>query len=163
MAQADPPITTVSTKGHVILPKAIRRRRDWDAGTRLMVEDTPEGVLLKAAPAFAPSRSDAVFGMLREAGFGDDAGLVFALIMNSVLTTVAMADDRATRPHDGAGRHVALRRNLADLGEDSAFGTGLGSYVDRWTGSEEEADETFTAYYRAMVTAILDGVAARLE
>lgn len=68
MAQADPPITTVSTKGQVILPKAIRRRRDWDAGTRLIVEDTPEGVLLKAAPAFAPSRSDAVFGMLPHIG-----------------------------------------------------------------------------------------------
>lgn len=68
MAQADPLITTVSTKGQVILPKAIRNRRDWDAGTRLIVEDTPEGVLLKPAPAFAPSRPDAVFAMLPHAG-----------------------------------------------------------------------------------------------
>lgn len=68
MAEPDPPITTVSTKGQVILPKAIRKRRDWDAGTRLIVEDTPEGVLLKLAPAFAPTRSHAVFGMLSSTG-----------------------------------------------------------------------------------------------
>lgn len=68
MARPDPLITTVSTKGQVILPQAIRKRRDWDAGTRLIVEDTPEGVLLRPAPAFAPTRSDAVFGMLPHAG-----------------------------------------------------------------------------------------------
>ena len=56
--------TTVSTKGQVILPKAVRERRDWNAGTRLLVEDTADGVLLKRAPAFAPTRSEEVFGML---------------------------------------------------------------------------------------------------
>lgn len=30
MPQPDPPITTISTKGQVILPKVIRQRRDWD-------------------------------------------------------------------------------------------------------------------------------------
>ena len=56
--------TTVSTKGHVILPKAIREQRRRPAGTELMVEDTPEGVLLKAKPAFAPTRPKDVFGSL---------------------------------------------------------------------------------------------------
>jgi AbrB family looped-hinge helix DNA binding protein len=56
--------TTVSTKGQVILPKAVRERRAWNAGTRLLVEDTADGVLLKRAPAFAPTRSEEVFGML---------------------------------------------------------------------------------------------------
>jgi AbrB family looped-hinge helix DNA binding protein len=56
--------TTVSTKGQVILPKAIRQRRNWRPGTRLMVEDTPEGVLLKAAPVFALTRPEDVAGML---------------------------------------------------------------------------------------------------
>lgn len=64
MAHAENLITTVSTKGQVILPKAIRQRRDWEAGTRLIVEETPEGVLLKQAPAFSPTRPDDVFGML---------------------------------------------------------------------------------------------------
>jgi len=60
--------TTVSTKGQVILPKAIRQRRNWPPGTRLVVEDTPDGVLLKAAPVFAPTRSEDVAGMLAYRG-----------------------------------------------------------------------------------------------
>ena len=60
--------TTMSTKGQVILPKAIREQRHWAAGTRLIVEDTPEGVLLKPMPAFAATQIDAVFGMLRPIG-----------------------------------------------------------------------------------------------
>ncbi|PII38671.1 alpha/beta hydrolase [Sinorhizobium meliloti CCBAU 01290] len=35
--------TTVSTKGQVILPRVIRQRLEWDAGTRLIVEETPDG------------------------------------------------------------------------------------------------------------------------
>jgi AbrB family looped-hinge helix DNA binding protein len=64
MARAEALTTTVSTKGQVILPKAIRRHRHWDAGTRLMVEDTEDGVLLKAAPLFAATEIDAMFGSL---------------------------------------------------------------------------------------------------
>jgi AbrB family looped-hinge helix DNA binding protein len=60
--------TTVSTKGQVVLPKAIRQRRNWAPGTRLVVEDTPDGVLLKAAPVFAPTRPEDVAGMLAYRG-----------------------------------------------------------------------------------------------
>jgi AbrB family looped-hinge helix DNA binding protein len=63
------PITTViSTKGQVILPKTIRDQRHWAAGTRLTVEDTPEGVLLKATPLFAQTKVSSVFGSLRHGG-----------------------------------------------------------------------------------------------
>jgi AbrB family looped-hinge helix DNA binding protein len=54
--------TTVSTKGQVILPKAIRDERDWRPGTELIVEDTPDGVLLKAKPAFPRTKPKDVFG-----------------------------------------------------------------------------------------------------
>jgi AbrB family looped-hinge helix DNA binding protein len=60
--------TTVSTKGQVILPKAIRELRHWPAGTELVVEDTPEGVLLKAKPFFATTRPKDVFGSLSYKG-----------------------------------------------------------------------------------------------
>ena len=63
-----PVTTTVSTKGQIILPKAIRDRRRWPAGTRLVVEDTPEGVLLKPAPLFPPTRPEDVYGILRYSG-----------------------------------------------------------------------------------------------
>jgi AbrB family looped-hinge helix DNA binding protein len=68
MAAARTLTTIVSTKGQIILPKAIRRHRRWEAGTRLVVEDTHEGVLLKAAPLFAPKRPQEVFGSLGHAG-----------------------------------------------------------------------------------------------
>jgi AbrB family looped-hinge helix DNA binding protein len=60
--------TTVSTKGQVILPKAVRDRRHWAPGTRLVVEETPDGVLLKLAPLFPPTRLEDVFGSLRHSG-----------------------------------------------------------------------------------------------
>ena len=60
--------TTVSTKGQVILPKAIRERWKWAAGTRLIVADTPDGVLLKPAPVFASTRPEDVAGMLAYRG-----------------------------------------------------------------------------------------------
>ncbi|MCW1431055.1 AbrB/MazE/SpoVT family DNA-binding domain-containing protein [Novosphingobium sp. JCM 18896] len=60
--------TVISTKGQVILPKAIRDQRQWGAGTKLTVEETADGVLLKPAPAFAPSTVDAVFASLKYEG-----------------------------------------------------------------------------------------------
>lgn len=60
-----PAVTTLSTKGQVILPKAIRDRKGWDSGARLVVEETPDGVLLKRAPVFAPTTMAEVFGVLK--------------------------------------------------------------------------------------------------
>ena len=51
-----------------MLPRSIRKTRHWDAGTRLVVENTPEGVLLKPAPALAETTLDEVFGMLKWSG-----------------------------------------------------------------------------------------------
>ena len=60
--------TTVSTKGQVILPKAIRERQRWHSGTRLLVEETPEGILLREAPVFPASQADEVFASLPHRG-----------------------------------------------------------------------------------------------
>jgi AbrB family looped-hinge helix DNA binding protein len=68
MTRPDRLTTVVSTKGQVILPKGIRQRRQWEAGTRLIVEDTEDGVLLRAAPLFAPTEIGTVFGSLPFAG-----------------------------------------------------------------------------------------------
>jgi len=64
MKPSDKLTTTVSTKGQVVLPNAIRRKRRWEAGTELTVEDTADGVLLKAAPLFARTRAKDVYGVL---------------------------------------------------------------------------------------------------
>lgn len=60
--------TVLSTKGQMILPKAIRDARHWKVGTRLIVEDRPDGVLVKAAPLFKPTTIEEVAGSLRYDG-----------------------------------------------------------------------------------------------
>ncbi len=64
MSRHMPITTTVSTKGQVILPKAIRDERHWAPGTRLVVEEAADGVFLRKAPAFAPTSPADVFAML---------------------------------------------------------------------------------------------------
>lgn len=68
MPAPDRPTTTISTKGQVILPKAIRDRRRWSEGTKLTVEETPEGVLLNASPVFPETDIAAVAGSLKRPG-----------------------------------------------------------------------------------------------
>ncbi|HXY57962.1 MAG TPA: AbrB family transcriptional regulator [Methylocystis sp.] len=67
-AQAQKPTTRMSTKGQVILPKAVRQRRGWKAGTRLVVEERPEGVLLTAEPLFPPTTVEEAYGILKYDG-----------------------------------------------------------------------------------------------
>ncbi len=44
--------TVLSSKGQVIIPKPIRSAHHWDAGERLVVEDTADGVLLRPVSVF---------------------------------------------------------------------------------------------------------------
>jgi AbrB family looped-hinge helix DNA binding protein len=60
--------TRISTKGQVILPKPVRDRHGWVAGTVLEIEDGPNGVTLKPARLFPPTRPEDVFGMLEYNG-----------------------------------------------------------------------------------------------
>jgi len=64
MAAAKRFTITISPKGQLILPDDIRQGRKWVAGTELLVEETPQGVLLKSTSTFAKTRPEDVFGML---------------------------------------------------------------------------------------------------
>jgi AbrB family looped-hinge helix DNA binding protein len=68
MSAAEKPTTIVSTKEQVILPKAIRQRRGCAAGTRLVVEETPEGLLLRPIPLFPVTKPKEIFGSLPHRG-----------------------------------------------------------------------------------------------
>ena len=61
-------VTTLSSKGQVILPKAVRVTHGLRSGARFKVEDTPDGILLRPLRTFAPSRFDDVRGSLRHRG-----------------------------------------------------------------------------------------------
>jgi AbrB family looped-hinge helix DNA binding protein len=68
MVVAKKATTVVSTKGQVILPKAIRDGKGWSAGRRLVVEETRDGVLLRPARPFAATKPEEVFGSLSHHG-----------------------------------------------------------------------------------------------
>ena len=60
--------TKLSSKGQVVLPKAVREAQGWAAGTEFVVEPTPEGVLLRAVKPFATTQLETVFGSLARRG-----------------------------------------------------------------------------------------------
>ena len=64
MATREPMTTTVSAKGQVTLPKAIRQALGWDAGTRLVVLTRDDGLMLQARRLFAETKPEDVFGCL---------------------------------------------------------------------------------------------------
>ena len=54
--------TSLSSKGQVILPKSVREAHHWLPGTRFVVEDVAEGVLLRPITPFTASRLEDVVG-----------------------------------------------------------------------------------------------------
>jgi AbrB family looped-hinge helix DNA binding protein len=57
--------TRLSTKGQIVLPKAVRTSRAWGVGTEFTVEETSEGILLRPAGPFPETDLDQVVGCLR--------------------------------------------------------------------------------------------------
>ena len=60
--------TKLSSKGQIILPKTIRDAHAWRAGTEFLIEDTPDGVLLRPRRSLTPTRLDDVAGSLKYDG-----------------------------------------------------------------------------------------------
>ena len=60
--------TRLSSKGQVIIPKAVRESRGWEPGTELIVEEHPDGVLLRSTHLFAPTRIEDIAGCLKREG-----------------------------------------------------------------------------------------------
>lgn len=54
--------TTLSSRGQIVIPKALRESRHWHAGTSFVVEVVPQGILLKPVSTFVPSRLQDVMG-----------------------------------------------------------------------------------------------------
>jgi AbrB family looped-hinge helix DNA binding protein len=60
--------TRLSTKGQIILPKPIRESKAWKPGMEFIVEERPEGVLLRPASLFPRTTLDQVVGCLKWKG-----------------------------------------------------------------------------------------------
>lgn len=54
--------TRLSSKGQLVLPKAIREAGDWTEGTEFVVERVPEGVLLRPVRPLPATRLEDVIG-----------------------------------------------------------------------------------------------------
>jgi len=46
----------LSTKGQIVIPKAIRTRHHWEPGTELVIEDRGDVLVLRAAKPFPRTR-----------------------------------------------------------------------------------------------------------
>lgn len=57
--------TKLSSKGQVVLPKAIRDSHNWGPGTDFTVEDTGDAVVLRPAKKGRVSRLEDVAGCLK--------------------------------------------------------------------------------------------------
>ena len=56
--------TRLSTKGQIILPKALRDAHAWAPGTEFIVEETLDGVVLRPTKRFPETCLDDVAGCL---------------------------------------------------------------------------------------------------
>lgn len=56
--------TRLSSKGQVIIPKAVRESQHWKPGTVFDVEQTEEGILLRPSQLFNSTSLDSVAGCL---------------------------------------------------------------------------------------------------
>ncbi len=76
--------TKLSSKGQVILPKAVREARRWEVGTQFAVEEVADGVLLRPLSPFPPSKFDEVFGCLKYKGRAKTLGQMAKAIAKGV-------------------------------------------------------------------------------
>ena len=61
-------VTRLSSKGQVIIPKALRASHNWEAGQELMAIDVGDGILLKPKKPFPETTLAQVAGCLKYPG-----------------------------------------------------------------------------------------------
>jgi len=60
--------TKLSSKGQIILPKSLCESHHWSVGIEFVIEDIPNGIMLRPAKSFSPSRLQDVIGCTGYAG-----------------------------------------------------------------------------------------------
>jgi len=61
-------IIKLSSKGQIVIPKAIRAAYQWEAGQKLELIDTGDGILLRPKKPFPQTSIEAVAGILKYTG-----------------------------------------------------------------------------------------------
>mgnify|MGYP000037106076 FL=1 len=63
-----PEIIKLSSKGQIVIPKAIRAAHQWEVGQKLELIDTGDGILLRPERPFPRTSIEAVAGILKYTG-----------------------------------------------------------------------------------------------
>ena len=61
-------IIKLSSKGQIVIPKAIRAAYQWEVGQKLELIDTGDGILLRPEKPFPQTSIEAVAGILKYTG-----------------------------------------------------------------------------------------------
>lgn len=104
-------------------------------------------------------RFDADMGRLHEAGFGEDAALVFALISNTAMSAIVMSDERVAHENDDPRDHARI---IAELRSTQGRAVEeMAAFIEPFTGDHDEAEAATDAYYRTLINTLLDGLELR--
>lgn len=61
-------VTRLSTKGQIVLPKALRTAHRWNAGTEFIIQERDEGILLKPQAVRAARTWESLIGCVPYTG-----------------------------------------------------------------------------------------------
>ncbi|WP_344874445.1 TetR/AcrR family transcriptional regulator [Allokutzneria multivorans] len=99
-------------------------------------------------------------GVLKAAGFGDEAATIYSFLVNTAFNLIAVEDDRNAQPES----RLEHARTLADLADEQG-GSGLAA-MGEWLRARSTDLDKLRAYdaefYRYCVERALDGAQARL-
>ncbi|RLP67760.1 XRE family transcriptional regulator [Mycetocola reblochoni] len=113
-------------------------------------------------PAALPILDRGIAALLR-AGFGDQAGLAYATLLNTALLTITIGDDRLLHEEDGPRDHASMMAEFRDASEGSP---GLQlltrTLIDPFLRGGDAAVTQREAYYRFVVDTTITGLAAQL-
>jgi AcrR family transcriptional regulator len=103
---------------------------------------------------------DADMDRLRDAGFGPDAALAYALVVNAAMTAIMMSDERVAHEDDDPRDHARIVDELRGTGRGWAS-EAMVAFIEPLAGDGERARAARDAYYRALVDTVLEGLEQR--
>jgi AcrR family transcriptional regulator len=140
--------------------------REWFRGTLLALRDelvrypgVAKWLTMHGGPVFPGVLERFHVGVvkLREAGFGDAAVTVFAVLVITAMNTIMMSDERLVHEDDGPRDHVHIVDALKGLaGADPAAADFL-AFSERFAGDPADADAQRREFYALVISTLLDG------
>lgn len=101
---------------------------------------------------------------LRQAGFGDNAELAYAALLNNAMLTISMSDDRLLHEDDGPRDHATMMAEFHRAATDRPGGPPLDdSFIAPFAEGGEPAKVKREAYYRYIVQTTIAGIAGTLS